>query len=93
MKDADLEEPTSFLHHVYLGCTQRKCQISKGIVDNYKSMFESRISAGAVDNYQKQKPQRNLMPKLSFHGPVKWKVMQRNAWKDIVSWQSRNTVH
>ena len=34
-KEVDLEEPTSFLDHVYLGCTQRQCQISKDIVDNY----------------------------------------------------------
>ena len=26
--------------------TQRQCQISKDIVDNYRTMFESRISAG-----------------------------------------------
>ena len=39
-------EPTSFLDHVYLGCTQRQCEISKNIVDNYRTMFESRISAG-----------------------------------------------
>ena len=45
-KEADLREPTSFLDHVYLGCTQRQCQISKDIVDNYRTMFESRISAG-----------------------------------------------
>ena len=32
MKDVDLAEPTSFLDHVYLGCTQRECQISKDIV-------------------------------------------------------------
>ena len=36
MKDVDLGEPTSFLDHVYLGCTQRECQISKDMVDNYK---------------------------------------------------------
>ena len=24
-KEVDLGEPTSFLDHVYLGCTQRKC--------------------------------------------------------------------
>ena len=30
-----------------LGCTQRECQMSKDIVDNYRNMFESRISAGA----------------------------------------------
>ena len=45
-KEVDLGEPTSFLDHVYLGCTQRKCEVSKDIVDNYRTMFESRISAG-----------------------------------------------
>ena len=46
-KDIDLGEPTSFLDHVYLVCTRRQCQISMDIVDNYRTMFESRISAGA----------------------------------------------
>ena len=44
-KEVDLGEPTCFLDHVYLECTQRQCQISKDIVDNYRTMFESRISA------------------------------------------------
>ena len=48
-KEVDLGEPTSFLDHVYLGCTQRQCEISKDIVDNYRTMFESRISAGATE--------------------------------------------
>ena len=48
-KEVDLGEPTSFLDHVYLGCTQRQCEISKGIVDNYRTMFESRIVAGATE--------------------------------------------
>ena len=48
-KEVDLGEPTSFLDHVYLGCTQRQCEISKDIVDNYRTMFESRISAGRVE--------------------------------------------
>ena len=26
MKDVDLDEPTTFLEHVYLGCTQRECK-------------------------------------------------------------------
>ena len=42
-KEVDLGEPTSFLDHVYLGCTQRQCQTSKDIVDNCRTMFESRI--------------------------------------------------
>ena len=44
-KEVDLGEPTSFLDHVYLGCTQRQFEISKDIVDNYRTMCESRISA------------------------------------------------
>ena len=36
-KEVDLGEPTSFLDHVYLGCTQRQCQISKYIVDNSRN--------------------------------------------------------
>ena len=48
-KEVDLGEPTSFLYHVYLGCTQRQCQISKDIVDNYRTMFESRFSAGRTE--------------------------------------------
>ena len=41
-KEVGWGEPTSFLDHVYLGCTQRQCEISKDIVDNYRTMFESR---------------------------------------------------
>ena len=26
MKNVDLDEPSSFLDHVYLGCTQRECK-------------------------------------------------------------------
>ena len=48
-KEVDLGEPTSFLDHVYLGCTQRQWESSKDIVDNYRTMFESRISAGATE--------------------------------------------
>ena len=51
MKDIDLGEPTSFLDHVYLGCTQRESQRSKDIVDNNRSFFESRISAGATEKW------------------------------------------
>ena len=50
-KEVDLGEPTSLLDHVYLGCTQRQCEISKEIVDNYRTMFESRISARRVEKF------------------------------------------
>ena len=48
LKEVDLGEP-SFLDHEYLGCTQRQCETSKDIVDNYRTMFESRIYAGATE--------------------------------------------
>ena len=48
-KEVHLGEPTSFLDHVYLGCTQRQCEKSKDTVDHYRTMFESRISAGATE--------------------------------------------
>ena len=55
MKDVDLGEPTSFLDHVHLDCTQRECQTSKDVVDNYGSMFESWISAGALEKTTRNK--------------------------------------
>ena len=78
MEDVDLGEPTSFLDHVYLGCTQRECQTSKDIVDINRNTFASKISAG----------QRILRQTFS-HGPMTWKVMQRNAWKDLANLRTK----
>ena len=77
LKDVDLGEPISFLlfDHVYFGCTQRECKTSKDIVDNHRDMFESRMSAGGMKNYTTQRNQKQTFP----HGPMTWKVMQRNA--------------
>ena len=49
LTEVDLGEPTSFLDHVYLVCTQRHCEISKNVGDNYRVLFESRISAGRTE--------------------------------------------
>ena len=49
MKNVDTDEPTTFLGHVYLECTQRECKPNEIVVDEYKKMFESRISAGATE--------------------------------------------
>ena len=46
MKEVDLGEPTSFLDHDYVGCTQRERETSKDIVDNYRDLFEFWMSAG-----------------------------------------------
>ena len=65
---------------VYLGCTQRQCEISKDIVDNYRTMFESRISAVRTE---KLPYSENFC--ISSWSHVIWKVMQRNVWNDILS--------
>ena len=82
-KEVHLGEPTSFLDHVFLGCTERQCEISKDIVDNYRTMFESRISAGGVEKL----PFLKIF--VFLHGLMTWLVMQRSVWNDIVNWQTR----
>ena len=84
MKDVDLGEPTSFLDHVYLGCTQRECKISDEIVANYKDMYESRMSAGAKEKLPIRasgKPDAEILSSWSYD----MEVMQRNAWRDIAN--------
>ena len=49
MKNVDLEEATSFLDHIYLGCTQCECKPNELIIEEDTKMFESRISAGATE--------------------------------------------
>ena len=44
MKNLDIDEPTSFLDHVYLGCAQRECTSNMTIIEQQKT----RISAGAT---------------------------------------------
>ena len=43
-KKQNIQPMWKVLDHVYLGCTQRQCETSKDIVDNYTAMFKSRIS-------------------------------------------------
>ena len=73
-KEVDLGEPTSFLDHVYLGCTQRQCEVSQNIVDNYRTMFELRISAGGTEKL----PHSEIF--VSLRRPTIWKVIRRNVW-------------
>ena len=40
IEDVDIEEPTSFLNHVYSGCTQRERKPNKKIIGQYNKMFE-----------------------------------------------------
>ena len=84
-KEVDLGEPTPFLDHVCWVALKENVKKNKNILDNYRNMFESRISAGAMENYQFPGNQMRIFP----HGLMTWKVMQRSAWKDVVSWQTK----
>ena len=85
MKNVDLYEPTSFLDHEYLGCTQRECKPYEIVLKEYREMFESRLSAGATEKYQggKNLTQRRL------RGPTTWKDMNKNALREIANWRTR----
>ena len=86
MKNVDLEEPTSLLDHVYLGCTQRECKLNEIIIEQYREMFESRISATATEkNYQEVKS----LTQNRLRGPATWKDMLKNALKDTANWQTK----
>ena len=80
------ENQHHFLDDVYLGCTQRQCEISKDIVDNYRTMFESQNFSGG-----EQKKLTILRKQYSYFFMVLWRwlVMQRSVWNDIVSYQTR----
>ena len=49
MTHVDNQEPTSFLDHVYLGCTQRECKPNETIVEKKRETFKPRISGGAAE--------------------------------------------
>ena len=83
-KDVDLGEPISFLDHENLGCTQRQCEISKNTVDNYRTMFESRISEGGVDKLPFPQNLRISSWSCDMAGHA-----QRSVWNENVSWPTR----
>ena len=39
MKNVLLDEPTSFLDHVFLGYTQRACKPKEIMIEQYEEMF------------------------------------------------------
>ena len=48
-ENVDIDEPTSFLDHVFLGCTQRECKPNE--TKQQLNSLESHLSAGATENY------------------------------------------
>ena len=85
MEEVDLGNPTSFLDHVYLGCLQRESQKSKDILWTItKTCSNPGFLRGRKKNYRPEL-HGNLMQTQDLLGPMTWKVMQRNAWTDIVN--------
>ena len=80
----DLGEPTFFLDHVYLGCTQRQCEISKNICGQLQNHVW-------ISNFRGESKEIAIPSKISnfLHGLMTWLVMQRSVWNDIVSWPTR----
>ena len=89
MKGVDLGEPTSFLDHVYLGYTQRECQISKDMSIITEVCLNPEFLLALWKNYQNLKLQGNLRQTPFLHGPMTWKDMRSNAWKDIANLRTK----
>ena len=66
-KEVDLGEPTSFLDHAYLGCTQRQCEISQNTVDNYRTMVR-------IANFRGEIREITILLKIFvfLHGLMTW---------------------
>ena len=77
-KEVDLGEPTSFLDHENLGCTQRQCE---------RKILWTITEPCSNREFQRceQKNFHSLKIFVFLHGLMIWKVMQRNVWSDIVS--------
>ena len=79
MQDVDLGQPTSFLDHVFWGCSENVCQRSKDIVANHREMFEYRISARATE-----KPPTRASGKLDAETTSSWSYdMEGHAKKCV----------
>ena len=68
-KEVDLGEPTSFLDHVFLVCTQRQCERSKDIVDTTEPCLNRELPRG------EQKNCHSLKIFVFLQGLMLWKVM------------------
>ena len=73
---SDLDEPTSFLDHVFLGCTQRDCKPNEIIsLKNTEKCSNHEVLLEQLENYQGGK---NLTQRW-LRGPTAWKDMLQNA--------------
>ena len=90
-KEVDLGEPTSFLTMFIWVALKEKVRLARILWINIEVCSNQGFLPGLWKNDQKKKPRGNLMPKRYLHGPMTWKVMQRNAWQDIANWRIKTT--
>ena len=79
-KEVDVGEPTPFLDHENLGCTQRECQTSEYIADNYQERQKSYLFQGKLSVTWK------VMPRNVWNDIVNWQTKQLNNF-------SRSQLH
>ena len=80
LKNVDLDDPTSFLDHVYLGCTQHECTTNESTIE-YRVMLESRISAGANEKLTRwEKPPAKTVAwsydMERYAQKMRWKILR-----------------
>ena len=76
MKDVDFGEPTSYLDHVYLGCTHRECQISK--IQDFSWSYGQTASFREIGC-------EHFFTVLRHGRSCK----EMSVWKDIANWRTR----
>ena len=86
MKEVDLGEPRSFLDHVYLSCTQQEYEAILW------QITEICLNPGSLQELKKNYLVPGSPTQTNPHGPLIWKVMQRNVWSDIVNWRRKALV-
>ena len=88
MKLVDLDEPTSFLDHVYLSCTQRECKPNDLIIK--RAQRSVRITNFCWSNCKSHQGGKSLTQRR-LRGPTTWKDVLKNALRDIATWRTRKT--
>ena len=77
MEEVELGEPTSFLDHVHLGCTQRECETSKAKI--LRTITKICSNPGSLQEQKKSCLVQGDLMQTSQHGPMTWKVMQKKC--------------
>ena len=86
MKNVDVDEPTSFRDHVYLGRIQRECKVNENVIEiSTKKCLNHVFLLEQLKNYQGGK---NLTQR-PVRGHTTWKDTLKRALRGIVNWQTK----